>query len=210
MSFGGYVRALIFQVQLRNMKMNCLIRNLGLALYLIFLLTSNDAYALTLTPVKVEIAGDPGQTLSGEIDLYNEQADGKLFYISYENFEPGNDEDGSPKFVGGGSDLATWIQTDASVSIVQNEKKTIPYSITIPKDALPGGYFGAIFFGGQNPSVLENGQVSVGGKLGTLILLTVRGGIENGAGIIDFKANYGRVSVSVPVSFTFRISKYFT
>lgn len=162
-------------------------------------------FALTLSPVRIEIAGDPGQTLHGEIEIYNEQSEQKTFYTTFENFEPSG-EDGAPKFVGGGSELATWIQTEETLVLAPSEKRTIAYTITIPEGTEPGGYFSAVFFGGQNPDTLENGEVSVGGKLGTLVLLTVRGDIEEGAGILDFGANIGRVGVYLPISFSYRMS----
>lgn len=161
--------------------------------------------ALTLSPVRIEIAGDPGQTLHGEIEIYNEQSEQKTFYTTFENFEPSG-EDGAPKFVGGGSELATWIHTEEVVILAPSEKRKVVYTITIPEGTEAGGYFGAIFFGGQNPDTLENGEVSVGGKLGTLVLLTVRGDIEEGAGILDFGTNIGRMGVYLPISFSFRMS----
>lgn len=167
---------------------------------------SKEAYALTLTPVRLEMSGDPGQTIVGEISLYNEQSDIKTFYTTFENFEPGGDEDGSPKFVGGGSGLATWITSEQSVTLNPNEKRTIPFTITIPSDTEPGGYFGAVFYGGQNPETLTDGEVSVGGKLGTLILLTVKGDIEENAGILDFILAQGRVLTSLPAVFSYRMS----
>lgn len=177
-----------------------------LATIALFLTVSPRAHALTLTPVRVEIAGDPGQVIRGEVTLYNEQAEQKTFYTSFENFEPGDDEDGSPKFVGGGSGLATWIVSDPDVTLKPNEKRTIPFTITIPSDTEPGGYFGAVFYGGQNPATLSNGEVSVGGKLGTLILLTVRGDIDEGAGILNFASTGGRLIAKTPITFSYRMS----
>jgi hypothetical protein len=179
---------------------------LGVIAIILFSVSTSDALALTLTPVKIEITGDPGQTLHGEIGLYNEQAEQKVFYTTFENFEPGSDEDGSPKFVGGGTGLSTWIQTESAVTLQPNQKQTVPYTITIPEGTEPGGYFSAIFFGGQNPDTLVNGEVSVGGKLGTLILLSVRGDIEEGAGIMDFKTDQGRVYANLPIAFSYRMS----
>ncbi len=178
---------------------------LALLIFSAWILPVTPAFALTLSPVRIEIAGDPGQTLHGEIELYNEQSEQKTFFSSFENFEPSG-EDGAPKFVGGGKELATWIETEESIVLAPNEKRKISYTITIPEGTEAGGYFGAIFFGGQNPSAVENGEVSVGGKLGTLILLTVRGDIEEGAGILDFGTNIGRIGVYLPVSFSFRMS----
>lgn len=169
-------------------------------------LTGNQAYALTASPIKVEVTGDAGQTLHGEIELINEQSERKTLYTSFENFEPAGDT-GSPRFIGDTDGLATWMQSEASVTIEPTKKVVVPYTIAIPKDAEPGGYFAAIFFGEQNPETQEAGEVSIGGKLGILILLRVSGDIVESAGISEYTANSGmRLFSSLPISFSYRFS----
>ena len=61
---------------------------------LILLLTTSiatTAYALTVSPAKIEVIADPGQTVRGEIELFNEQEETKTFFASYENFESRGD-----------------------------------------------------------------------------------------------------------------------
>lgn len=165
-----------------------------------------EAYALTISPVKVEVSGDPGQTLRGEIELYNEQADTKTLYSSFENFEPSGDT-GSPHFVGADSGLATWLSTNEVVSVESNQKQKVPYTITIPADAEPGGYFAAVFFGAQNPRELEGGEVAIGGKLGMLILLRVEGNVPESGGVSEFgEALNRRVISALPAAFSYRFA----
>jgi hypothetical protein len=185
------------------MKRNSL---LGLLCVLFFCSISSTAHALTISPVRVEVAGDPGQTLKGELELFNEQADTKRFFSTFENFEPSG-ETGSPHFIGSEDGLATWLGTLPEVTIATNEKKVIPYTITIPVDAEPGGYFAAIFFGEQDPRTLGAGEVSIGGKLGVLLLVRVNGDIEEEGGISDFKIdNGGKLFSSLPVMFGYRFT----
>lgn len=165
-----------------------------------------SASALTISPVKVEVTGEPGQTLRGELELLNEQPEQKVFFSSFENFEPSGDT-GSPKFVGGGTGLASWLATEPSVTAVTGETVKVPYTITIPADAEAGGYFAAIFWGEQDPSVSEAGEVAIGGKLGVLILLRVAGDIVEEAGISDFMAVDGsHFHTGTPITFTYRFS----
>jgi hypothetical protein len=164
------------------------------------------ANALTISPVTVEVAGDPGVTLRGELELFNEQNQPKTFYSSFENFEPSG-ETGSPRFVGSGSGLATWLDTTDQIVLQSNETVKVPYTITIPADAEPGGYFAAIFWGEQNPETLAAGELAIGGRLGVLILLRVNGAIEEGAGIIDFAPEKGGwLRAHVPVTFSYRFN----
>ncbi len=167
---------------------------------------SNKALALTVSPAKIEITADPGQTVGGEIELFNEQDSEKIFYTSYENFEPRGDS-GAPYFVGAKDGLATWIKTDASVTLKSGERVIVPYSITVPNGTDPGGYFAAIFFGSQPPKAEGGGEVSIGGKIGILVLLRVSGEVAEGGGLLDFfvKEN-SRVASSLPVTFEYRLN----
>jgi hypothetical protein len=172
----------------------------------LFVTGVTQASALTISPVRIEVQGDPGQTLRGEMEMLNEQLEPKKFFSSFENFEPSGDT-GSPHFIGNKDGLATWLQTEASVDFAPNDKKVIPYTITIPKDAEPGGYFSAIFWGGQDPSVLEAGEVSIGGKLGVLILLRVNGDIDEQAGLSEFgTVDAKRFFDTLPISFIYRFT----
>ena len=176
------------------------------SLAFLFLFSASHVFALTISPAKMELSGAPGQVISGEIELFNEQAESKVFYSSYENFEPSG-ESGSPHFIGGKTGLATWIVTDESVSLNGGDRKKIPFTITIPKDAVPGGYFSGVFFGGQSPNNQKNGEVAIGGKLGTLVLLRVEGDIEEKAGLVSFFAEGGRRFFSnLPISFSYKLN----
>lgn len=113
----------------------------------------------------MEISGDPGQTLQGELTLFNEQDETKIFYSSAENFEA-RGETGTPFFLPEKVGLATWIKTEGQVTLKPKEEKTIPFSIVIPKNAEPGGYFAAILWGTTPVQATQGGQVAVGGEIG--------------------------------------------
>lgn len=171
---------------------------------MLFFVYTHSASALTLSPVKVDVTGDPGQTLIVEMELVNDLNETKTYYSSYENFEPADDT-GSPKFVGATDGLATWMHTDESVTLGPKEQKLLSFTITIPADAEPGGYFSAIFWGEQPPNKGDN-QVAIGGKLGLLILLRVDGDIPEGVGLAEFGAQGGRFYSMLPISFSYRLN----
>lgn len=160
--------------------------------------------ALTVSPAKIEITGDPGTTVFGEIDLYNEQSESKIFFSSFENFEPAGDS-GAPRFIGANGGLATWIATSEQIALETAQRQKIPFSITIPAGTEPGGYFAAIFWGNSPPGTGASGEVSIGGKIGILVLLRVSGEVEESGGILDFGSNKKLLS-SVPVAFSYRIN----
>lgn len=166
----------------------------------------HSAQALTVSPARLEVTGDPGTTLRGEIEIFNEQEGSRTFYTSFEDFEPSGDT-GAPHFIGAENGLATWLKTDSQVTVPSGTRQIVPYTITIPEGTEPGGYFGAVFFGTGEPGEANGGQVSVGGKIGVLVLLRVAGDIEESGGLLDFLTkNNQRFFTSLPITFTYRLN----
>lgn len=164
------------------------------------------ASALTASPVRMEITGDPGQTVKGELILTNEQGETKTFYSSMNNFEA-QGETGTPAFLPERTGLATWIKVQDLVTIKPKEEKKISFSIQIPKNAEPGGYFAAILWGTNPPKSKDGGQVSIGGKLGVLVMLKVSGAVTEGGGLLDFGTKDTRkVFSAIPVTFVYRFN----
>ncbi len=171
----------------------------------VFLFVAPQAHALTITPIRYEIAGDPGQVVEETMTLINELKTSQVYYASFSNFEA-QGETGSPTFVDPRDGLGTWITTDvASVNLAAGEQKDINFKITIPKDAEAGGHFAAIFWG-TTPGSASN-ELSIGSKTGFLILLTVNGDIRESAGLVDFQLhNNKHFYRSLPVGFQYRFS----
>ncbi len=185
-----------------------MMRNLAFTLLFVtvFFGTALHAHALTVSPARAEVTGDPGTTLRGEIEIFNEQDSTRTFFTSFENFEPSGDT-GAPHFIGAEGGLATWLQAESQVTVESGKRKVVPYTITIPEGTDPGGYFGAIFFGTREPGAQDGGQVSVGGKIGVLVLLRVSGYIEESGGLLDFATkNNRRFFTSLPIVFNYRLN----
>lgn len=177
----------------------------GIAIFFVFCLATS-VNALTISPARIEITGDPGTTLRGEIELFNEQEGTRTFFSSFENFEPSGDS-GAPRFIGAKNSLATWMQTSSQVSLSSGERIKVPYSIAIPINAEAGGYFAAVFFGSQPAKSEGGGEVLIGGKIGALILLRVSGEVSEEAGLLQFESiNKKRFFTNIPVAFMYRIS----
>ncbi|MFA6135850.1 MAG: hypothetical protein WC705_00575 [Candidatus Paceibacterota bacterium] len=182
-------------------------RNIRIAVTFICLLGSvGFVNALTISPVKLELSGDPGSAITGEFELFNEEKETKTLYSSFANFEA-RGESGSPYFLSEKSGLSTWITTQPSIILDSGERMVVPYSINIPQNVEPGGYFAAIFWGTSPPESQDGGQVSIGGKLGILVLLTVSGETEQGGGLLSFSlAENKKVTTGFPMIFSYRFS----
>ncbi len=168
-------------------------------------LTPSSAFALTLSPTRYEISGNPGEIITQELKVTNEGKNSQLYYVSFSNFEAQGDT-GSPTFVEPKDDLGTWItSSQASINLAPGKQETLTFKISIPKDAEPGGHFAALFLGTTAPGV--NSGVSVGTKTGALILLTVNGDIKESAGLVDFQLhNNKHFYKMLPVGFQYRFS----
>lgn len=165
---------------------------------------SPHAYALTLSPARIEISGDPGATVGGEFTIINEQSTTQTFYASYENFSA-QGETGTPAFSSEKMGLDTWLHvTPEQITIAPGQAVPVPYTIIIPKDVDPGGYFAAIFWSNSPPSTSST-QVSIGAKVGLLILLRVNGNITESAGISQFDRNgHSFFYTSLPVTMRYK------
>lgn len=170
----------------------------------LFCLFANNASALTLSPVRFELSGDPGQTINGEMSLMNENSsDSITYYSSFANFEA-QGETGNPNFVEPKEGLGKWMSTQSEVTLFPRESKIVPFKIEIPSNAEPGGNFAAIFWSTSPPD--PNGQqVVIGAKTGTLILLSVNGEIKDSGAILKYGTKDDqKFFTALPVSFIYR------
>lgn len=171
--------------------------------------TFSSAEALTVSPVRLEVSGDPGTSITGTFQLMNEEETERTFYVSFENFEA-QGEDGTPHFVESNEGLATWVhllpEGLASVTLAPGATQELVYEINIPAEAPPGGYFAAIFWG-TTPQSTDEEPLSVGAKVGILLFLTVNGAIEEEGGLVEFALDTDGKSIftELPVPFYYRI-----
>lgn len=178
-----------------------LILTTGVFLFATFV---NTASAITITPPRLELAGDPGSTISGEVKVTNESTTDTTYYTQVENFEAG-DETGNPQFVPTKEGLATWVNVADNIRVKANEQKVVPFTIQIPDNTEPGGYFASIFVRTTPPPANTAGEVSIGARLGSLILLHVNGDIREGVSILEFSTkDKKRFYTTLPVETYYR------
>lgn len=159
--------------------------------------------ALTISPARAELTGDPGEVISQTFLLINEQDRDQTFYTSVENFES-QGETGTPNFIASKEGLPSWVTVADKVVLKRGERVSIPYTINIPKDADAGGHFAAIFLSTVPPS-LKEGEVSVGAKVGMLVLLRVTGAIKEGGNLTAFSLKNGsKFATSLPIDFVYK------
>lgn len=173
-----------------------------------FLGFTPHAEALTVSPVKLELRGDPGATVGSSFMLINEQDSEQTFFVSFANFEA-QGESGTPQFVDSADGLATWIRLVPnelnSVTLAAGASQNIYFEVTIPEDATPGGHFSAIFWGTSPASSEDSVELGLGAKVGILAFLSVNGAVEENGGLLEFGVqNNQKVFTEIPVNFFYR------
>lgn len=163
------------------------------------------SHALTVSPARLEMSVDPGVQTVGEFTIVNEQNSDETYYTSVENFEA-QGESGTPNFTPSKDGLASWVEVAPSIVIKKGEKIKIPFTVNTPNDADAGGHFAAIFLT-TIPPATKGGEVSVGAKVGMLLLLRVSGDIKEDGGVRSFTLrNGGHIVTTLPVDFVYRFN----
>ncbi len=164
--------------------------------------------AVTVSPPLLEIEAAKGDIINQSIKVRNEGADTVTYYISAQKFIASG-EKGRPGFVSTAVedvDLASWIKFNYdNITIPGGQSVEIPFTITVPNFAGPGGHYAAIFLSTLPPeSVAAGSQVAIASRIGTLVLLRIAGEVNESAELAEFSAGSDSYA-SLPVDFSVRI-----
>jgi len=162
-----------------------------------------SAHAITLSPVRIEVSGDPGSVIQSKVKILNEGDEKATLYKSAEGFE-GEGETGTPKLNGSREGLPSWINTEDKIEIEAGAVEEIPVAIVVPSGTDGGGYYGALCWN-ENPPSLDTSDVSIGAKICSIVLVNVSGDVKEGGGILEYSlAKKTTYYNALPVSFTYR------
>ncbi|MDD3120743.1 MAG: DUF916 domain-containing protein, partial [Candidatus Gracilibacteria bacterium] len=166
-----------------------MIRKLYLVLVLAisFILFSQVSYAtgISISPLKYELAVNPGETKDVTVKVTNNEETAVTLYTSKEDFTS-SDDTGTPKFIkpqdqtNDEYSLSNWIKIEGdNLTLAKGETREIKITVTVPPKGEPGGHYGAIFFAAGGAG---GGQVAVIQRLGVLLLINVSGDIKVSGG----------------------------
>ncbi len=148
----------------------------------------NAGQGLEISPPLLDLKLNPGQILHTTIRLRNVTT-GPLVAKAQLNDFVAAGEDGQPKLLLNENEqspysIKSWLSTIPAITLQPKEQKPIPITITVPKNAGPGGHYGVVRFTGTPPGV-EGAGVSLNASIGTLILVNVSGNVVEQANISD-------------------------
>lgn len=166
---------------------------------------AHERVGISISPLIFELTANPGDTLTNKLRIYNPTESTISLKMEVEDFRPVG-EMGEVVVVPEEEiiySLKRWVKTEPSeFSLKPGETKFVDFTISVPKNAEPGGKYGSILATtigvvGEMPVGLAIGQ-----KVGALLLLTVSGELKEELTVKEFSApsflEYG------PVPFTIR------
>lgn len=187
---------------------------LGLAAGVFSLLFMPRAsHAMTVAPPVLNFTLNPGDTVSDVVQVTNEEdAPFKITPQALNFYQKAGDEtSGSPEFypadqVKNGYELAPWIVLKSEAVIVApHQLVNFPIDIKVPKDAQPGGHFGALQLLATDPNEKSDaGSVSIARGTSVLIFVRVSGDVREEMSVSRFGGDQGTYA-HLPVDFHIRL-----
>ena len=179
----------------------------NLIFFSVFLFLAGQVSATTIFSPLLELEIDPGNTENGIVKVFNETDEDIYLTSSVEGFTAG-DEAGQPIYMPQDekNDYLNWFElSQQDILLKPNQVGIIPFIVSIPQDAVPGGYYSVIFWKNVAEPNTDKPMVGVSSKVGTLVFLKVSGEIIEQGEVLEFitsqKKNYFS---GLPISFLMR------
>ncbi len=153
---------------------------------------ADSVVGLTLTPPSFDITVNPGDVVEETIRLRNQSNDTVRYIPVVERFTVEGSE-GVPQLHQGEEDepgnIAKWFSfSDSEISLTPQQTTSTKFVLTIPKDAAPGSYFASIIYQAKSVGSSAATGAQVVQRVGSLMILTVRGNATEKASITSFSA----------------------
>lgn len=150
---------------------------------------SEEKEGVGISPTKLTLAANPGETLTGKFTVANPGTSPISYRVYMKDLSIRNEEyekDFEP--VEGAISPVGWFKVPGDVvSLGPGEQKELNYTVTVPASTVPRGYYAVIFAETVPPAADTTGVARVK-RVGSLVYLTVKGGsIEKGT-LLGFSA----------------------
>ncbi|MBY0310022.1 LytR C-terminal domain-containing protein [Patescibacteria group bacterium] len=157
------------------------------------ILHAQTAQLLSVSPTLFEMSAEPGQTWTSALKVVNPNAYDLTVYVSVVNFSPrGEGGEGTLLPVleseSEGVTLAEWVTVDSSpVTIAKEGVATVPFTVSVPEAAAPGGHFAALLVSTRPPAESPGAtQLRTAQVVTSLFFLRVAGDVAETGTIREF------------------------
>lgn len=165
-------------------------------------------FGVVIEPALDEVSLAPGGKHSDTIRLTNDFQEGETFtfYPQAVNFRQAGESGVAQLYINeelpDSADASDWISfAEESYTVSFGESVTSNYTLTIPPDAEPGGYYIALVYKKQETENVSN--VAIGEAIGSLLFITVEGDLDRNGELLEFKTDK-RLYDFTPVEFSIR------
>jgi len=143
-----------------------------------------------ISPTKLTLDADPGEQLTGKFTVINTGNTPVNYRVYVKDFSIRNEayeKDFEP--IPGAVSPVDWIKVPGDTKKLAPEGQAdLDYTVSVPKDAVPRGYYAVIFAETATPEGADATGVARLKRVGSLVYLTVNGGsIEKGT-VASFEA----------------------
>jgi len=169
---------------------------------------------LTVGPARQQIAANPGETINFAVKFYNQSEISLGGVVKVADFVVDN-IDGSPRIIENVDQAnpkfsaSKWITLSLDqLTIARNDHVAVTGSISVPKDAHPGGRYVSVYFepaiGTPSSVGTDGGVTGVAPRIASLLYIRVNGPITENAFISSLFAKsfyeYGPIEVTANIS----------
>lgn len=167
-----------------------------------------DKITLTISPPLVNVKLSPGNNYTSFVKLVNNSLTEVTVFIEAADFKSG--AQGVVEFIyneAGDSrySLSRWLEFATSTMVLAaQETKDIVFTVNVPVDAEPGGHYAAILAGTKPIGNLSGSGIKINSTLASLVLLEVKGDIDEKGEIKEFSSSrkvYSQPQVKFKVTF---------
>ncbi|MDB5182212.1 MAG: hypothetical protein JWP13_975 [Candidatus Saccharibacteria bacterium] len=178
----------------------------------VFAQSSNQGNGLKIAPVRTDLTIEKGG--SRQVSLFVENITASTLTVGgvKNDFVSSDDESGEPRVIldddksAPGNSFKTLVGALPTVQLKPNERREIRVTLSVPKNAAAGGYYGAIRFAPGSGETDKN--VSLTASVGTIFLIRVPGDIKEQLQVESFAIkggnNTGSLFNSGPVNVVIR------
>jgi LytR cell envelope-related transcriptional attenuator len=154
---------------------------------------AQESITLSISPTLFDISAEPGQSWQSNLRVVNVNKYDLTVYVEVVNFAP-RGEGGDGRFIpiiDGSTDnatLAEWFSiTSEPVVVPAEQTKEVPFTVSVPKDASPGGHFAAILVG-TRPIDKKDGEsrIQTAQMVASLFFAKVAGDVIESGSIREF------------------------
>jgi hypothetical protein len=177
---------------------------------------ADNEVTIKVTPSILEEMVKPGDVLSEHITLTNQSDKEITFYAYLKDFKAAaDDESGQAELIVPGAEpgnyISSWIDISTDgIKLSPGQDQIVPFTVNVPANVGPGGYYGAVVFGTvapkAKPGEAEKGaSVGVAEQAASLILLQIAGIADERADIREFKTDKLFYATPFNVNFSTKI-----